>query len=129
MHLEWPALERELRERLHSPAGRARAEHDSTHTGAPLFGGEVGEIEAHGELEACRARLEELDELEQLARGAPDLMLGQRLADVHPVAEPLSHARRGVVLAVEDLLAISDGLAVVVAVADVVEHDDARGRH
>ncbi len=116
IHLEWPALERELRERLHSPAAASAADVD------PQF-------EPAAELETSRARLEELDELEALLRAAPDLQLGARLAQVHTVAEPLALAVRGVVVAVEDLLAIADGLAVVVAVADVLDRSDERGRH
>lgn len=118
MHLEWPALERELHQRLHSPAAMARADDEA------LF-----DAEGTFALEDCRARLEALDELEGLLRGAADLQLARLLSQVAPVAQTLALAQRGVVLQVVDLLAIADGLQAQVAIAELLERDDEQGRH
>lgn len=119
MHLEWGLVHDELCGLLASPAARAQC-------------GPAGLAEPRflGDLATCRARLEEVDELEDLLRGSADLALARRFKTVVHLGEPLGRASRGLPLSPAELLATGDVLAVAASVASAlraVEDDDRRG--
>ncbi len=125
MHLEWGTIVDELNGRLCSPAARASC---SAAIGADGRLGVSASPSFHGDLAMCRARLEEVDELELLLQASPELGLARRLAHVIGLREPLGRALRGLPLSVHELLATADVLAVATGVASALRDAREAGR-
>jgi len=101
-HLEWGTLAGELDARLRSPAA---------------IGSAGAAVRIDGDLHTCRARHDEVDQLERMLQTSTDLDLGRRLAQVVAIGDPLARAVRGLALLPVELLATGDVLAVAVTVA------------
>lgn len=126
-HLEWAAIVAELHARLCSPAARAAAadgmpgeirssatdaENPREHAPRPAWTAQ--------DLAVCTTRHEEVDELERLVGASSDLDLSKRMMHVVDLAALVARARRGLPLSVAELVAVDDGLAVAVRVADAL---------